>query len=33
MNGDFTNKNDLKEIDKFPLDKIDIISLYLEFTN
>lgn len=33
MNGDFVNKEGLLQIEKFPLDKIDIISLYLRFTN
>lgn len=33
MNGDFVNKDEFLEIEKFPIDKIDIISLYLRFTN
>ncbi|MDR0230201.1 MAG: helix-hairpin-helix domain-containing protein [Flavobacteriaceae bacterium] len=33
MNGNLVNKNDLSQIEKFPLDKIDIISLYLDFKN
>ncbi|MGL4581620.1 MAG: ComEA family DNA-binding protein, partial [Flavobacterium sp.] len=33
MHGDFVNKEDLLQIEKFPIDKIDIISLYLSFTN
>ncbi|MCA4791763.1 helix-hairpin-helix domain-containing protein [Myroides odoratimimus] len=33
MNGDFVNKEGLLQIEKFPIDKIDIISLYLRFTN
>lgn len=33
MYGDFVNKEDLMEIEKFPIDKVDIISLYLKFTN
>lgn len=33
MNGDFVNKQDLVKIEKFPIDKVDIISLYLKFTN
>lgn len=32
MNGDFSSKEDLTEIENFPLDKIHIISLYLDFT-
>lgn len=31
--GDFVNKEQLKEIEKIPLDKIHIISLYLEIRN
>jgi DNA uptake protein ComE-like DNA-binding protein len=31
MNGDFKNKEDLKEVKEFPLDKLEIIFLYLEF--
>ncbi|WP_313138471.1 ComEA family DNA-binding protein [Myroides sp.] len=33
MNGYFVNKEGLLQIEKFPIDKIDIISLYLRFTN
>lgn len=33
MEGDIVNKNDLSKIEKIPLDKIDIISLYLDFKN
>lgn len=33
MNGDFVNKEEFLQIEKFPIDKIDIISLYLRFTN
>lgn len=33
MYGDFVNKEDLTKIENFPLDKVDIISLYLKFTN
>ncbi|WP_233266072.1 ComEA family DNA-binding protein [Myroides fluvii] len=33
LHGDFVNKEQLKEIEKIPLDKIDIISLYLEIRN
>ncbi|MEC4113727.1 ComEA family DNA-binding protein [Myroides pelagicus] len=33
MNEDILNKEQLKQIENFPLDKIDIISLYLDFTN
>lgn len=33
MNGDFVNKEDLMKIEKFPIDKVYIISLYLKFTN
>ncbi|MEC4051312.1 helix-hairpin-helix domain-containing protein [Myroides odoratimimus] len=33
MSGDFVNKEGLLQIEKFPIDKIDIISLYLRFTN
>lgn len=33
LHGDFVNKEQLKEIEKFPLDKIHIISLYLEIRN
>lgn len=33
MNGDIVNKEQFRQIEKFPLDKIDIISLYLKFTN
>ncbi|MCC9041731.1 helix-hairpin-helix domain-containing protein [Myroides sp. M-43] len=33
MNGDFVNKDEFLQIEKFPIDKIDIISLYLRFTN
>lgn len=31
MNGDFKSKEDLKAIKEFPLDKLEIINLYLEF--
>jgi hypothetical protein len=31
MNGDFKNSEDLTKINDFPSEKIDIISLYLEF--
>ena len=31
MNGDFKNSEDLTKINDFPIEKIDIISLYLEF--
>jgi DNA uptake protein ComE-like DNA-binding protein len=31
MNGDFKNKEDLKDVKEFPLDKMEIIILYLEF--
>jgi len=33
LHGDFVNKEQLKEIEKIPLDKIHIISLYLEIRN
>ncbi|MVX34259.1 ComEA family DNA-binding protein [Myroides sp. LoEW2-1] len=33
MQEDFVNKEQLRQIENFPLDKIDIISLYLKFTN
>ncbi|MDR2223463.1 MAG: helix-hairpin-helix domain-containing protein [Flavobacteriaceae bacterium] len=33
MNGNLVNKSDLNKIGNFPLDKIDIISLYLDFKN
>ena len=32
VHGDFSSKEDLTEIENFPLDKIHIISLYLDFT-
>jgi competence ComEA-like helix-hairpin-helix protein len=31
MNGDFKNSEDLTKINGFPSEKLDIISLYLEF--
>ncbi len=31
MNGDFKTKEDLSKIKDFPMDKIDIIALYLAF--
>lgn len=31
MNGDFKSKEDLKDVKEFPLDKMEIIILYLEF--
>jgi DNA uptake protein ComE-like DNA-binding protein len=31
MNGDFKNSEDLTKINDFPSEKLDIISLYLEF--
>ena len=33
LHGDFVNKEQLREIEKIPLDKIHIISLYLEIRN
>ncbi|MBB1138645.1 helix-hairpin-helix domain-containing protein [Myroides sp. WP-1] len=33
LHGDFVNKEQLKEIEKIPLDRIHIISLYLEIRN
>jgi DNA uptake protein ComE-like DNA-binding protein len=31
MNGDFKNKEDLKDVKEFPLDKMEVIIFYLEF--